>query len=67
MQAHAAPMLDIWRLMNRQPFLEAPAMLSAAAAVGLVPCPFTGAYFTRRAPAPDTQLARALQLQNVFG
>ena len=48
-QAGAAPALDSWKRPNRQPLLGATALMSAAAAAGLVPCPFTGACFTRRA------------------
>ncbi len=47
-EAPAAELVDVWRACNGQQAVDGPALLASAARAGLVPCPYTGACFTRR-------------------
>jgi hypothetical protein len=49
LQAPAAALVDAWREYRGQQAINGPALLASAAQAGLVPCPYTGACFSRRA------------------
>ena len=48
-EAAASELVDAWRACGGQQAVDGPALLASAAQAGLVPCPYTGACFTRRA------------------